>query len=135
MAFLLPGEEIMDDGQYKQKIKSFHIPMLINYKLKNNFYVEAGPQVSWMRKCHIKYYFNSEEILLKTFNSEMLQRIDVGMMGGFGYKLRDGEGMTLRIRFYKGFVDIYKMRSGTKSHSINLKMNIPIGVKKAQSKG
>ncbi len=54
--------------------------------------------------------------------------MDVGFVGGLGYKLLKGNGWTFSIKYYHGFIDIYKDRSGTTSSSINLKLNIPIAV-------
>lgn len=129
LAFLMPGVPKFEEGKYKQKIKAFQIPILMNYKFKNHFYTELGPQISWSRKGWVEYELSSDELdkLSKYYNSDLIARIDVGAMVGLGYKLRKGEGLTLGLRYYRGFVDVFKDKSGTKINSINFKVNIPIG--------
>lgn len=137
LLFLQPG--LLDpyrEGDYKQKIKSFHVPILMNYKFKNHIYAELGPQLGWARKGWVEYESENDErdINEKHYNSDMIARIDVGAMAGLGYKLRKGEGLTVGIRYYRGFIDVFKDKSGTKNNSINLKINIPIGAGKTETK-
>jgi len=56
--------------------------------------------------------------------------LDAGMMVGFGYRLLKGTGMTLGLKYYYGFVDVYKDKAGSNNSSLFLKMNIPIGAGK-----
>jgi hypothetical protein len=121
-------------GDYKQVINQFMVPALIKYNFKNHFYVEAGPQFGLRFKGFIEYNSNVEGIEARTRedNKDMLQKLDVGIVGGIGYKLLKGQGWTIGAKYYYGFVDAYKNIPGTKSSSINLKLNIPIG--KAPSK-
>lgn len=42
--------------------------------------------------------------------------------------------MTVGAKYYHGLVDIYKEKSGTKSNAFFVKVNIPIGAKKAKAK-
>jgi hypothetical protein len=135
LMFLYPNfapDRDFSKGDYKQKIKSFHVPILMNYKFKNHIYAELGPQLGWARKGWVEYDFESDEMdeNEKYYNSDMIARIDVGAMAGLGYKLRKGEGLTVGIRYYRGFIDVFKDKAGTKNNSINLKVNIPIGAPK-----
>lgn len=129
MAFLQPDITYLNEGVYKQKIKSFHVPILMNYKFKNHIYAELGPQLGWARKGWVEYEYESDEFDVDTkyYNSDMIARIDVGAMAGLGYRLRKGEGLTIGVRYYRGFIDVFKDKSGTKNNSLNLKVNIPIG--------
>jgi hypothetical protein len=116
-------------GTYKQVINQFMVPALIKYDFKNHFYVEAGPQFGLRFKGFVEYNSDIEGIEARTRedNKDMLQKLDVGMTAGVGYKLFKGEGWTVGAKYYYGFVDAYKNIPGTKSSSINLKVNIPIG--------
>lgn len=116
-------------GDYKQVINQFMVPALIKYNFKNHFYVEAGPQFGLRFKGYVEFNSDIEGIEARTRedNKAMLQKLDVGITGGIGYKLLKGEGWTIGAKYYYGFVDAYKNISGTKSSSINLKVNIPIG--------
>lgn len=122
------------EGDYKQKINAFMVPLLAKYKFKNHFYVEAGPQVGWQYKGWVEYTSkeNNKEARIKDYNDDLVNWFNGGIAGGFGYKLRKGEGITIGVRYYQGLVDVFKDRSGTKSNSLNLKVNIPIGAAKAK---
>jgi hypothetical protein len=40
--------------------------------------------------------------------------------------------MTIGFKYYHGFADVYKDKSGTKNNSFNLKANIRIGANKKE---
>jgi hypothetical protein len=65
------------------------------------------------------------------FNSHLFQRLDAGVMVGFGYKLLKGKGMNLGLRYYYGLTDIYL---GDEAQLYNRSMyifaDIPIGANK-----
>ncbi|MFC2126656.1 porin family protein [Bacteroidota bacterium] len=131
------GSEIYPEpGEYKQVVNKFMIPALLQYKFKNRFYIEVGPQIGLIHGGRVE--FNAEEgdkiIKIKEDNNEMLNKFDAGLSGGFGYKLMKGNGLTVGLRYYQGFADIYKDRSGTTNHSLNLKVNIPVGANKKEQK-
>jgi hypothetical protein len=118
------------EGSYSQKINYFIIPALAKYKFKNNFYVEAGPQFGFMYKAWTEYNSDSEgkSVQIKQNNKDMINRFDAGISAGTGYRLLNGLGMTLGVRYYYGLLDVYKNRSGTQNNSLFLKLNIPIGI-------
>ncbi len=120
-------------GDYKQVINEFMIPALIRYNFKNYLYVEAGPQFGLRYKGFIEYNSEIDDIEAETRenNKDMLQKLDAGIAAGIGYKLFKGEGWTVGAKYYYGFVVAYKNIPGTKSSSINLKVNLPIGKNKA----
>jgi hypothetical protein len=62
----------------------------------------------------------------------MVNKIDAGAAAGMGYQLLKGKGMTLGVKYYQGFVNVYKDRSGTQNSSFFLKANIPIGAAKKE---
>ena len=67
----------------------------------------------------------------------MINRFDMGIAAGAGYRLLKGLGWTIGARYYYGFLDVYKDRSGTNNSALFLKVNAPIGLseeKKAQIK-
>jgi len=118
------------DGEYQQKINYFLVPALAKYKFKNHMYAEIGPQFGLAYNAFIE--FNSQiddnEAVIKDGNLDDINRFDVGLAGGVGYRLLKGLGWTLGVRYYYGFVDVYKERSNTKNNSLFLKMNVPIGL-------
>ena len=132
LAFLeiTPNEE--ENGTYSQKINYFVVPALIKYNFKNRMYLEAGPQFSLMYKAWVE--FNSDhdnkEIRTKDFNKDKINRLDAGITAGTGYKLKEDGGMTIGVKYYYGFANVYKGVSGTNNSSLFLKVNIPIGANK-----
>lgn len=124
------------EGDYKQVMKTFLIPALIKYKFKKHYYLEAGPEFNLVYKGWIefnsKYEGNSAQF--KENNRDAMNRFDVGVGIGAGYRLLDGYGWTLGIRYYYGFIDLYKDISGTKNNGLYLKLNIPIGVSEETKK-
>jgi hypothetical protein len=52
----------------------------------------------------------------------------MGLAAGVGYRLLKGLGWTIGARYYYGFLDVYKDRSGTNINSLFLKLNVPIGL-------
>ena len=117
------------EGSYRQKINSFMVPVLIRYKFKNNLYLELGPQFSLMYNSWVEFESDIEgrDAIIKEYNKEKINKIDVGIIVGMGYQLFRGTGWTLGAKYYYGFVDVFKDVPGTKNSSIYLKLNIPIG--------
>ncbi len=117
------------EGDYSMKISSFMVPVLIRYKFKNYFYAELGPQFSLMYNSWVEFESDIEgrDAIIKEYNKEKINKIDVGIMVGVGYQLYKGTGWTIGAKYYYGFVDVFKDVSGTKNSSIYLKLNIPIG--------
>ena len=124
-----------EEGTYSQKINYFVVPALLKYNFKNRIYLEAGPQFGLMYKAWVE--FNSEEdnrdIKIKDYNKDQINRLDAGVTIGTGYRLMADSGMTIGIKYYYGFANVYKGVSGTNNSSLFLKMNIPIGAAKKES--
>ncbi len=121
--------ELNENGTYEQNISYFIVPVLAKYVFKNNFYLEAGPQVALMHKAWLEYNYeidgNSTQI--KEDNKDDVNRLDFGFTGGAGYRLLDGMGWTVGVRYYHGITNVYKVNSGQKNSALFLKLNVPIG--------
>lgn len=130
----LQADEYAVDGDYSQRLNYFIVPALAKYKLKNHLYFEAGPQFALMHKAWVEFNFDDDgsEGRIREDNLDMMNRFDAGVIGGFGYRLMDGEGISIGVKYYYGFVDVYKDKSGTNNNSLFLKVNIPIGAAKAE---
>jgi len=124
------GATIYDaKGDYSQSLSYFLVPALARYKFKNNMYAEIGPQFGLLYKAHIQYDSDIDgiEIKAKEENRDMINRFDMGIAAGAGYRLLKGLGWTVGLRYYYGFLDVYKEKSGTRNNSLFLKVNVPIG--------
>ena len=133
LAFLeiTPQEE---EGTYSQRLSYFLTPVLMRYNFPNRIYIEAGPQFGLMYRASVDFSSDTDEqeIRIRNFNKDKINKIDAGISGGIGYRLRPRKGMSVGLRYYYGFVNVYKERSGTKNSSIFAKVTIPIGANKQE---
>ncbi len=125
-----------EEGTYSQKINYFVVPALIKYNFKNRMYLEAGPQFSLMHKAWVEFNsdVNNKKIRIREFNKDKINKLDAGITVGTGYKLMPDTGMTIGVKYYYGFANVYKGVSGTNNSSLFLKLNIPIGAAKSKEK-
>jgi len=119
-----------EDGEYSQSLSYFLVPALARYKFPNHIYAEIGPQFGLLYKGNILFHSDIDgiEIDAKQDNRDMMNRFDMGLAAGAGYRLLKGLGWTLGVRYYYGFLNVYKDRSGTRNSSLFLKLNVPIGL-------
>jgi len=125
-----------EEGTYSQKINYFVVPVLLKYNFKNRIYLEAGPQFSLMHKAWVEY--NSEiddkKTKIKYDNKDKINPLDAGLTVGTGYKIMAESGMTVGVKYYYGFANVYEGVSGTNNSSWFLKLNIPIGASEDKEK-
>lgn len=121
-------------GDYSQRINYFLVPALIKYHFKNRMYLEAGSQFGLMYKAWVVFSsdIDGREIRIRQSNKDMINRIEAGLMGGFGYKLKQKLGMSLGVKYYYGLTNVYKKESGTKNSSFFVKLTVPIGAGKKE---
>ena len=119
-----------EEGEYSQSISYFLVPALARYKFDNHMYAEIGPQFGLAYRAHIKFHSKVDDIEIdaKESNLDMINRFDMGIAAGAGYRLLKGLGWTIGARYYYGFLDVYKDRSGTNNSALFLKVNAPIGL-------
>jgi len=130
--FKLEARTYPEEGTYSQKIGYFMVPIMLRHKFKNRIYIEGGLQSSLMSKGWVEFNSNNDglESKIKEYNTSDINRIDAGAIGGTGYVIKPSNGMTVGIKYYYGFVDVYKHISNTKNSSWYFKLNIPIGAGK-----
>ena len=133
------GSTIVYDepGDYSQRLKYFIVPAMAKYKFKNRIYVAAGPQFGLLHKAWIEFDadYGGGEAKIKQYNKSDINIIDVGASIGTGYRFNEKvTGWTVGVRYYYGFVNVYKGVSGTNNESLFLQVNIPIGAGKAAKK-
>lgn len=118
------------EGDYKQRLNYFIVPALAKYKFDNHIYVELGPQFGLATKAYIQFDsdIDGNEARIRETNTDMINRFDMGLSAGTGYRLLKGLGWTIGARYYYGFLDVYKDRGGSRNSSLFLKLNVPIGL-------
>ncbi len=117
------------NGNYSQKMNYFLVPVLAKYKFKNHIYLEMGPQFGLMYRSWIQFDSDLEgsDMIIKDYNKEKLNKIDAGAIIGAGYRLFKGTGWTIGVKYYYGFIDVYKNIAESNNSSVFVKLNIPVG--------
>lgn len=124
------------DGTYSQKLSYFWVPVLAKYRHKSNFFIEAGPQFGLMYKANIHFTASDGDITadFAENNKDDIQRLDVGGVIGIGHKFKKGPGWSVSVKYYQGFVDVYKNVANTKNSGLFVSGYIPIGAGKKKNK-
>jgi hypothetical protein len=123
------------NGSVTRKLGYFNLPVMMKYKFKNNFFVEAGPLFGIMNKStdeFIATVTKKDDLTYKLKITDRYHPLDAGLIGGIGYRLMRGNGMNLAIRYYYGFVDITVDDSTPNQYNCSLYfvVGIPIGAAK-----
>ncbi len=118
------------EGNYSQSLGFFNVPIMLKYRFENHIYAGLGFQASLLMKARLNYShaYENIEITSSIDNRDWFKRVDVGLVGGFGYKLRQGNGINLGVKYYAGLIDITKSsNSVNRNNVIYVKVDIPIG--------
>jgi hypothetical protein len=131
-------DKIFSEGSVKRRLGYFNVPIMIKYKWKNNFFIEAGPMLGLMSKSKDEFSatVKKKDDLTYTLNiKDLYHPLDAGVMAGVGYRLLRGNGMNLALRYYLGLVDITLDDATPEQYnrSFYIAIGIPIGVAKQQS--
>ncbi|HTE29622.1 MAG TPA: porin family protein [Chryseolinea sp.] len=120
------------DGSVTRKLGYFNVPIMMKYKFKNNFFVEAGPMVGLMNRSTDEFVAtitDKDDLTYKTKIRDRYHPLDAGAIAGIGYRLMGGNGMNIGIRYYYGFVDITVDDSTPNQYNraLYFAVGIPIG--------
>jgi hypothetical protein len=125
-------------GNVDRKINYFNVPVMLRYRFVNYIHAEAGIQLGLRYSAFdifSKEIYAEDDLTFKNDIRDNYTRLDAGGIAGIGYKLQQGEGITLSVRYYYGFVDVDKILSGKQQNSaLYLCASIPIGKNKAEKK-
>lgn len=127
-------DEIGSEGEYRQRINYFYVPLMIRYFAIGRFYLEGGWQIGLRNKAFVEYKadIDNKETVIQVDNRKDINNFDVGVVGGLGYRIANKNGMNLGARYYQGFTSVYKMDQGYLNSSFYVYINIPIGKGKAR---
>ncbi|MDN3202760.1 porin family protein [Algoriphagus sediminis] len=131
---VLDARTYADEGTYSQVVRYFAVPILAKYKFDNRFFLAAGPQINLRNRAWIEFNSDNDgiEAKIRQDNRDAWSRFDVGVTGNLGYQLQKGLGMSFGIKYYQGFVDIYKVDANFKNRSFFVYLMVPIGKGKAE---
>jgi len=131
-------DAIYKDGTLTKKIPGFYVPILFHQRIKQKWYVEAGPQLGLLyRELDI---FTAEklggDLEFKLDVKDQYKHIDAGLTAGLGYKFSKVQKSTsIGVNYYYGLVDVslnpdYKI----KNSAFYFFVKIPIGATPKEEK-
>ncbi|GMQ30967.1 outer membrane beta-barrel protein [Algoriphagus confluentis] len=124
---------IFEEGSLTKKINYFYVPIMWQQRIQKRWLLEGGIQAGLRSKAFdiFEVERNEGDLEFKTEVGDQLSRLDAGLVGGLGYKLKeDLKSMSVGILYYQGLVDIAKSDSQiSKNSSLNFFLRIPIGAK------
>lgn len=133
-------DSIFVGGSIERTLKYINIPVLVRYRFANHFFFEIGPMLGFLTKANDEFYNSvkkDEDLSFKNKVTDNYKRFDAGIEAGIGYHLIKGTGVNFGIRYYQGFMDVFKENSSDPAwnQSLYLFVSIPIGAgEKAQAK-
>lgn len=139
MPTYLTGDASIDtlykNGTLSKKINCFYVPIMFHQRFNNRWYVEAGPQFGLRTKATDSFEATSgdNDLTLSKDVKDEYTRLDAGLMGGVGYKLKkEIKSMAVGIDYYYGLVNVSKTEAypTMKNSSIYFYIKIPIGAGK-----
>ncbi len=125
-------DAMLSSASVTRKLRYFHVPALMRYRFRNFVFMEAGPQIGLMNKAVDQFYVDIQrenDLVYTNKIRDQYNAIDFGFTGGLGYKLLQGEGIALGLRYYLGLSDLLKENSGNavQNRILYLYTSIPIG--------
>jgi hypothetical protein len=129
---------VYEGGTLTKKIPGFYVPILFHQRIKQKWYVEAGPQLGLLyREVDI---FETEklggDLEFKLDVKDQYKHIDAGLTAGLGYKFSKVQKSTsIGVNYYYGLVDVsnepkYKI----KNSAFYFFVKIPIGANPKEPK-
>lgn len=127
--------DAFEGGSVDREINYFNVPVLLRYQFYKFFFVEGGIQLG-LRYTAFDVFNNSlpdkNDLTYNNVTKDNYARLDAGGEIGVGYRLKQGNGMTIHTDYYFGFVDVNKTMTGSQRNSAYyINLSIPIGRKKA----
>lgn len=130
------GEKVLDSlfsgGEVERKLTYFSLPIFLKYKFKSNLFFVFGPQIGFLLDGEDTFNatnLKGGSISYTNSITDQLNRWDFGLTAGMGYKLLDGKGINLGLRYYYGVLNIAKssLSSSAYNQGFYLFAGIPIG--------
>jgi hypothetical protein len=129
-------DSLFESGSVTRNLRYFHVPLQAKFMLSDKFFVELGPQLALLNKGSDEFtdtVIDNEDLTFTNEVRDNYKRIDFGLVGGVGYKIKKSNGMSIGIKYYYGLTDILKdnLDDPLMNRSLYLFARIPIGASKA----
>jgi hypothetical protein len=131
-------DEVFAEGELTTQINYFYVPIMWHQRFNNRFYLEGGLQLGLRYKAYDYFHLEEAEIGgevdYKRDVRDDYTRFDLGLLGGFGYKVRkQTKSSAIGINYYYGLLNVSKIPDMTiKNSSVYLYVKIPIGTNKRE---
>ncbi|MEM9324372.1 MAG: porin family protein [Bacteroidota bacterium] len=120
--FELDDELQVEDASSDLRLNYIDIPIPLQFKTKSGFYLSTGPQFSFLtgaRQITEVSLIDGTTVTVDDDVSERFESFDFGWTGEVGYEIpnqRDGKGLEFRLRYARGFTEVWKEDAGFSSH-------------------
>lgn len=122
--------KVLERGIMERELSYFSLPVTLRYKMFGLTYFDFGPQFSLNTNAEDIFSISiDDEGSLK--HSENVRKdhklFDVGITAGFTQKLRSENGVSLKLRYYYGLLDVTKSDTKQYNSVIYFSVGVPIG--------
>lgn len=125
-------DEIFLDGELTTKISYIYLPLMFQQRIYKIILLEGGFQAGLRTKASDNFALSAYdgELNYKLDVKDDYARLDAGLIGGMGFKLKNQpKSMSIGIHYYYGLVDISKLaNTSIQNSSVYLSVKIPIGI-------
>ncbi|WP_042722940.1 porin family protein [Flavobacterium sp. B17] len=113
-------------AEYARHLDYISVPLMFQYNFVPNFYLEAGPEFSFMIDARDKYKNtkNGSTTGAESYslNKDAFNKFNFGIGIGAGYYFTDNIGLT--ARYVAGTTDIYKNNNGDAVRNNNFQVGL-----------
>jgi len=124
-------DSVYAGGTLTKKIPGFYVPILFHQRIKQKWYVEAGPQLGLLYKQLDIFEVEKMggDLEFKLDVKDQYKHIDAGLTAGLGYKFSKVQKSTsIGVNYYYGLVDVSKNPEyKIKNSAFYFFVKIPIG--------
>lgn len=104
----------------QQNLSYINVPVMVQYNVTPEFYVEAGPEFGVLLSAHAKGDINGSTI--KVSNKDTMNTFNLG--GGIGLGYRFTENLGVNVRYTAGLTKIVKNDFGDSSKNTNFQLGL-----------
>jgi hypothetical protein len=110
---ILPNEVTLNDPKTDFVLNYIDVPLLLQYKISNSFFVAGGPQISFLTTSDQKTSgttISGQQVEIKQDLRPHMNRQDFSVPLEIGYSLskkRGGKGLDLKLRYNIGITEVF----------------------------
>jgi hypothetical protein len=127
--------QLTSSSTITRNTRSFALPINVKYRVWKELRISFAPKVLYLTGNEDYFQKSIErggEIIYKTENKSDLNRFDFGFSAGISYKLKQGNGVNLELRYYLGLLDTdsNRLQGINANRAIMFYVGIPTGANK-----